>query len=96
MVPYMVSRAPEDMYRMMCEQQVTVLDQTPSAFQQLVHVEERMALGKGDVMVRPDELALRVVIFAGEALMTIIGGEVAFDGREEDKVELTMAGGAGQ
>jgi amino acid adenylation domain-containing protein len=60
-VPYWVSRTPELFAEMLVAQQVTVLNQTPSAFSQLVHLEEtRTAL--------PTQQALRLVIFGGEAL----------------------------
>ena len=58
-VPFMVSRAPEAFYELVSREQVTVLNQTPSAFRQLIQAEE--FLGKKD-------LALRYVIFGGEAL----------------------------
>ncbi|MCK4785651.1 MAG: non-ribosomal peptide synthetase, partial [Desulfobacteraceae bacterium] len=59
-VPYEVSRSPREFYRMLVQESVTVLNQTPSAFQQLVQVEKT---------VRPDDhLALRLIIFGGEAL----------------------------
>ena len=59
-VPYTVSRSPEDFWKLLCEQKVTVLNQTPSAFGQLVKVEEQLKDTK--------ELSLRLIIFGGEAL----------------------------
>jgi amino acid adenylation domain-containing protein len=59
-VPFALSRTPEDFYRMLCDEGVTVLNQTPSAFRQLIRAEE--AAG-----IRAD-LKLRYVIFGGEAL----------------------------
>jgi amino acid adenylation domain-containing protein len=58
-VPYDVSRSPEAFYDLLAKQQVTVLNQTPSAFRQLIQAEEA---------VGPKDLALRYVIFGGEAL----------------------------
>jgi fengycin family lipopeptide synthetase B len=60
MVPYFVSRSPEVFYALLHAQRVTVLNQTPSAFRQLVAIDEASELS-GD-------LALRWVIFGGEAL----------------------------
>ncbi|HEV2844548.1 MAG TPA: amino acid adenylation domain-containing protein, partial [Thermoanaerobaculia bacterium] len=54
-VPYWVSRSPEAFYELLRDERVTVLNQTPSAFQQLTQVAET-------------DLALRYVIFGGEAL----------------------------
>ncbi|MEM1394343.1 MAG: amino acid adenylation domain-containing protein, partial [Cyanobacteria bacterium P01_H01_bin.150] len=59
-VPYMISRSPQDFYKLLLTKQVTILNQTPSAFRQLIHVEE--SLGKSH------NLSLRKVIFGGEAL----------------------------
>ena len=59
-VPYMVSRDPNAFYHLLCQEQVTVLNQTPSAFRALIAAEERVG-------VSPN-LALRLVIFGGEAL----------------------------
>lgn len=62
-VPYWVSRSPDAFYDLLCRQKVTVLNQTPSAFRQLMRAEEKV-WGRAD---RPF-LALRYVIFGGEAL----------------------------
>ncbi|MBV9039293.1 MAG: amino acid adenylation domain-containing protein, partial [Acidobacteriaceae bacterium] len=59
-VPYQTSRSFDLFYRLLAKQGVTVLNQTPSAFRQLIAAEERDGL-------RPD-LSLRLVIFGGEAL----------------------------
>ena len=58
-VPYLVSRSPEAFYRLLSTERVTILNQTPSAFYQLIQAEE--TIGQKD-------LALRYVIFGGEAL----------------------------
>lgn len=59
-VPFADSRSPERFYELLAAEHVTVLNQTPSAFRQLVGVDE----------ARPvDRLTnLRLVIFGGEAL----------------------------
>ncbi|MBW4569114.1 MAG: amino acid adenylation domain-containing protein [Tolypothrix carrinoi HA7290-LM1] len=59
-VPYWLSRSPEDFYKLLLTQQVTILNQTPSAFRQLMQVEK--SLGNSN------NLSLRKVIFGGEAL----------------------------
>ena len=59
-VPFSVSRTPEDFHRLLCEEGVTVLNQTPSAFRQLIQVDE--------VKGPSPSLALRLIIFGGEAL----------------------------
>ncbi|QHP66041.1 amino acid adenylation domain-containing protein (plasmid) [Bradyrhizobium sp. LCT2] len=59
-VPYEVSRSPEAFQRLLCAEGVTILNQTPSAFRQLV-AEENPA----GALVRPP---IRLVIFGGETL----------------------------
>jgi amino acid adenylation domain-containing protein len=60
MVPYMTSRSPEDFYSLLVKEGVTVLNQTPSAFKQLMQVDARQG--------RSGDLFLRYIIFGGEAL----------------------------
>ncbi|MCD0448729.1 amino acid adenylation domain-containing protein [Actinocorallia sp. API 0066] len=58
-VPYAVSRSPEDFLTLLAEEGVTVLNQTPSAFYQLMAADA----------ARPGTpLRLRYVVFGGEAL----------------------------
>ncbi|RML31990.1 Syringopeptin synthetase B, partial [Pseudomonas syringae pv. atrofaciens] len=59
-VPQLISRSPEDCYDLLCSAGVTVLNQTPSAFRQLI-----AAQGKSE-----RAHSLRQVIFGGEALET--------------------------
>ncbi|GAA1124299.1 hypothetical protein GCM10009577_54500 [Streptomyces javensis] len=60
-VPFDVSRSPERFLRLLADERVTFLNQTPSAFYQLIHA-DREDPGTGD------RLALRHVVFGGEAL----------------------------
>ena len=60
MVSYERSRNPEAFYQLLYEQHVTVLNQTPSAFRQLIRAEEALGVS--------EQLALRLIIFGGEAL----------------------------
>ncbi|BCL83201.1 non-ribosomal peptide synthetase [Ktedonobacteria bacterium brp13] len=59
-VPHWVSRSSDIFYQLLRVQGVTILNQTPSAFRQLIHMEETNTV--------EDNLALRLVIFGGEAL----------------------------
>jgi amino acid adenylation domain-containing protein len=60
LAPHLTTRDPRAFYRLLVEQRVTVLNQTPSAFRQLDQAEREDG---------PDpRLALRLVIFGGEAL----------------------------
>lgn len=59
-VPYELSRKPDEFVRFLIEQGVTVLNQTPSAFRRLIN---------SDAFLKSmDSLSLRLVIFGGEAL----------------------------
>ena len=57
-VPHLVSRSPDEFYKLLCRDGVTVLNQTPSAFGQLI----KACAGSGE------EHDLRYVIFGGERL----------------------------
>ncbi|MET1070520.1 MAG: amino acid adenylation domain-containing protein [Pseudomonas prosekii] len=57
-VPQLVSRSPDECYALLCEAGVSILNQTPSAFRQLI-----VAQGNSQ-----QKHSLRQVIFGGEAL----------------------------
>ena len=60
-VPYAVSRSPDEFLDLLIDEGVTVLNQTPSAFRHLIETAQSR-------MSPPDSLRLRFVIFGGEAL----------------------------
>jgi amino acid adenylation domain-containing protein len=60
-VPFILSRSPEAFYELLQTEHVTVLNQTPSAFRQLMEVDR-------EAWSRSNDLDLRFVIFGGEAL----------------------------
>lgn len=58
-VPYWLSRSPESFYRLLQDEKVTILNQTPSAFSQLIAIDREQD---------NSDLHLRHIIFGGEAL----------------------------
>ena len=59
-VPYRITRSPAEFYGLLAQEKVTILNQTPSAFQQLIWAEQQAP--------KPLPLSLRSIIFGGEAL----------------------------
>ncbi|MCM3782687.1 amino acid adenylation domain-containing protein [Neobacillus mesonae] len=60
-VPHVITRTPAEFLTLLIKEQVTVLNQTPSAFYSLMQADQE----KGNTS---EELSLRYVIFGGEAL----------------------------
>jgi amino acid adenylation domain-containing protein len=59
-VPYQTSRSPEAFYELLCREQVSILNQTPSAFSSLIAAEQQAGPN--------GQLALRLVMLGGEPL----------------------------
>lgn len=59
-VPYWISRSPQDFYALIKKSKVTILNQTPSAFSQFIHTDSK----------EEKINSLRLIIFGGEPLNT--------------------------
>nr|WP_317987176.1 non-ribosomal peptide synthetase [Streptomyces kanamyceticus] len=80
-VPYETSRSPVDFLRLLVDERVTMLSQTPSAFQGLTRADrENPGLG--------DALRLRAVVFGGEALD--LGSLAPWYERHDDRAPLLV------
>nr|WP_161965687.1 non-ribosomal peptide synthetase [Steroidobacter cummioxidans] len=77
-VPYRTARSPQDFYQLVCDERVTVLNQTPSAFAQLIDARARAPQKKH---------SLRVVIFGGEALeLRMLRPWIELEGAEQTQL----------
>ncbi|SMB27154.1 Non-ribosomal peptide synthetase, terminal component [Sterolibacterium denitrificans] len=76
-VPQAVARDPQAFYRMLCAEGVSILNQTPSAFRQLIAAQAEVE----------EAHALRCVIFGGEALeMHLLRPWIARNGVEQPRL----------
>jgi amino acid adenylation domain-containing protein len=77
-VPQTITRSPDQFHEMLASERVTVLNQTPSAFQMLTAVDARNA-GRS--------LALRCIVFGGEALnLESLRGWIAQHGDDQPQL----------
>ncbi|BBC66406.1 hypothetical protein MMRN_33020 [Mycobacterium marinum] len=60
-VPWEVVRSPRELWQLVVDERITVLSQTPSAFYELIRVQRELPASA-------ESSALRMVVFAGEAL----------------------------
>ncbi|MFC7518964.1 amino acid adenylation domain-containing protein, partial [Herbaspirillum sp. GCM10030257] len=81
-VPHLVTRSPQQFYELVCSEGVTVLNQTPSAFRQLIEAQQRS----------DGEHVLRHVVFGGEALETASLGPWYADRRNSGARLMNMYG----
>jgi amino acid adenylation domain-containing protein len=83
-VPYEIARTPSQSHSLLRTQKVTVLNQTPSAFRQLIAAD----MGQG----KSSDFNLRIVIFGGEELdVKMLGPWVARYG-DQDPALINMYG----
>jgi amino acid adenylation domain-containing protein/non-ribosomal peptide synthase protein (TIGR01720 family) len=77
-VPYMQSRNPAEFYELLIRERITVLNQTPSAFRQLLQIDEES---------KSRELNLKYIIFGGEALdLNILSSWIKNHGDEKPEL----------
>ncbi|UUU26917.1 non-ribosomal peptide synthetase [Streptomyces sp. DSM 40750] len=67
-VPYFSARSPESFLELLVSEKVTVLNQTPSAFGEVVRLSRPVAAGGADSAPANGTVSVRLLIFGGEAL----------------------------
>jgi amino acid adenylation domain-containing protein/non-ribosomal peptide synthase protein (TIGR01720 family) len=78
-VPYWVSRDPDAFIDLLVRERVTVLNQTPSAFRQLIQADGERS--------RPERFALRSIVLGGEAL-AVSGLRPWFDRHGDERPQV--------